>query len=129
MSLSEFEVRLSVCCLCVAQVVRVCVFMLFVCVSVHVCVLSGACVRVSCLQKKNTQCDGLAAQCFFFHVTCHIVVVRHFHLDRCSPPRLPWSSPQDVPPPPSHTMRGQEHHRINERTHDASNGMLVLVRK
>ena len=52
---------------CVVFKLCLCVFTLFVCVSVHVC--------MSCRQKNNTQCSSLAARCFFFHVTCHSVVV------------------------------------------------------
>ena len=75
--LSVFVFLLSVCwwCSCslcsyslfVVQVVRVCVHVVCLCV--------GACACVSCVQKNYGQCDRLAARCFFFCVTCHIVLV------------------------------------------------------
>ena len=40
-----------------------CVFTLFVCVSVQVC--------VSCQQKKNTHCDGHG----FASFTCHVIFI------------------------------------------------------
>ena len=65
----------------VVLVERLCVLL---CVGNRVCVRScvftlfflrfGARVHVLSAEEQHT-CSSLAARCFFFHVTCHIVVV------------------------------------------------------
>ena len=65
-------------CLCVVGVHVVCVQIVWVFFKLCMCACSCCFfvwLCVSCLQKKNTQCDGLAARCVLLHVACHIVVV------------------------------------------------------